>query len=192
MAKRYIVLTLFSIAFAIEEAIIVLYLRQLPASAAQTYALEAWREFCTLIVIGAIAWLAGTTGVQRARAFCFAFGIWDIVYYFGLWGLSGYPRLTEPDVLFLIPIPWVAPVWAPMAFAFVLVLIGLFGVVRERSALLVAGFVLALISFVYQSMLKTTGYPTWLFIVSLVMVLAAIPVQNRTKKETPGGVSPIA
>ena len=179
MAKRYAALALFAAAFGVEEAIIVLYLRQLPATAAHTYALETWREFCTLLVIGAIAWIAGTSPAYRARAFCFAFGIWDIVYYDALWALSGYPRLGDPDVLFLIPVPWLAPVWAPMAFAFVLVLIGLFGVVRERRGLLATGFLLALLSFVYESMLKTAGYPIWLFAISFVLVLAALPIRSR-------------
>jgi hypothetical protein len=179
MAKRYAALAVFAIAFGVEEAIIVLYLRQLPATAAHTYALETWREFCTLLVIGAIAWVAGTSATYRGRAFCFAFGIWDIIYYLALWALSGYPRLTEPDVLFLIPVPWIAPVWAPMAFAFVLVLIGLFGVVRERGALLVTGFLLALFSFVYEPMFKTTSYPIWLFAVSFALVLAALPIRLR-------------
>jgi hypothetical protein len=179
MAKRYIALTLFSVAFGIEEAIIVLYLRQLPAGN-HLYALETWREFCTLVVIAAIAWVAGNAAVSRARAFCFAFGIWDVVYYLALWLLSGYPRLTEPDVLFLIPVPWVAPVWAPMAFAFVLVLIGLFGVVRERTVLLIAGFLLALISFVYESMFKTQSYPVWLFIVAFLMALCALLSRRGT------------
>lgn len=180
MAKRYIALTLFSIAFGVEEAIIVMYLRQLPAAAGtHVYGFETWREFCTLVVIGVIACVAGTASAQRARAFCFTFGIWDIVYYFALWALSGYPRLTETDVLFLIPVPWLAPVWAPMAFAFILVLIGIFGIVRERSALLVTGFLLALFSFVYESTLKTTSYPIWLFAVSYALVLAALPVKLR-------------
>ncbi len=179
MGKRYAALTLFSIAFGAEEAIIVLYLRQLPASAAHTYALETWREFSTLIVIGAIAYLAGTSASLRARAFCFAFGIWDIVYYLALWGLSGHPALTEADVLFLIPVPWVAPVWAPMAFAFLLVLIGLFGIARERSAIFITGVLLALFSFVYESTVKSSSYPIWLFVVSFVLVLAALPVRLR-------------
>jgi hypothetical protein len=183
MAKKYFALTFFSVAFGVEEAIIVVYLRQLPAVAgARAYSLETWREVCTLIVIGAIAWLGGKDAAQRTRAYCFAFGIWDIVYYLALWLLSGYPRLTEPDVLFLIPVPWIAPVWAPMAFAFVLVLIGLFGIVRKRSALLILGFVLALVSFVYESMLKTNAYPVWLFAVAFALVLSAMPLRLRVRR----------
>jgi hypothetical protein len=174
--KRYMALALFSIAFGVEEAIIVLYLRHLAAFAGQAYALEIAREFCTLLVIGAIAWLAGASSAQRARAFCFAFGAWDIVYYLTLCSTSGFPKLADSDVLFLIPVPWIAPVWAPMAFALVLMLIGVVGVVRERSMLLAAGFILALLSFVYQTTFRVNAYPFWLFAVSLVLVLTALPL----------------
>lgn len=179
MAMRYVAVALFAIAFGVEEAIIVVYLRHLPVSAgAQAYALEMWREFSTLIVIGAVAWLAGTGAAYRARAFCFAFGLWDIVYYLGLWGLSGYPRLTQTDVLFLIPVPWLAPVWAPMAFAFILVLVGVLGVARQRGALLALAFVLALWSFVYESATGTSAYPLWLFVISFALALTALPLRS--------------
>lgn len=179
MAIRYVAVALFAIAFGVEEAIIVVYLRHLPASAgAQAYALEMWREFCTLLVIGAVAWLAGTSAAYRARAFCFAFGVWDIVYYLGLWGLSGYPRLTQTDVLFLIPVPWLAPVWAPMAFAFVLVLIGLLGIAPQRGVLMFLAFALALASFVYESAFNTTAYPLWLFLAAFALALAALPLRS--------------
>lgn len=176
MAMRYVAPALLAIAFGIEEAIIVVYLRLLPASAGNhVYTLEILRELCTLMVIGAIAWLAGVSASSRARAFCFVFGVWDIVYYLGLWLLSGYPRLTQTDVLFLIPVPWIAPVWAPMTFALILVLIGLFGLARQRSALLMCGFILALLSFVYESAFRTTAYPVWLFVLALGLALAGLP-----------------
>lgn len=182
MAMRYVAVALFSIAFGLEEAIIVVYLRALPASAGHVaYALEMWREFCTLLVIGALAWLAGATAAYRARAFCFAFGVWDIVYYISLWGLSGYPRINESDVLFLIPVPWIAPVWAPMAFACIMVLIGLLGVARQRGVLLAGAFVLALASFVYESAFRTTAYPLWLFVLSLALALGALPLGERLR-----------
>lgn len=175
-SKPYIALALFAIAFGVEEAIIVVYLRHLTAFATQAYGLEVARELCTLIVIGAIAWLAGASIAQRARAFCFAFGVWDIVYYLALWNTTGFPKITDSDVLFLIPVPWIAPVWAPMTFAALLVLIGVFGVVRQRGMLLAAGFALALFSFVYQTALNAHSYPLWLFILSFALVLTALPL----------------
>ena len=181
--QRYVALAVFAIAFGVEEAIIVVYLRHLNVFAAESYALEVGREACTLVVIGAIAWIAGAEMRQRAKAYCFAFGIWDIVYYFGLWSLSGTPTFTQPDVLFLIPVPWVAPVWSAMAYAFALVLIGVVGVPRERAWLLTAGFVLGLSSFVYQTLFHAPAYPVWLFVLAYALVLAALVRPLRRQYE---------
>ena len=100
------------------------------------------------------------------------------MYYAALWKLTGFPGIADNDVLFLIPVPWVAPVWAPVSFAVVLVLVGLFGVASRRSVLLAAGFVLALISFVYRAAFGIEGYPVWLFAVALLLALAALPVEE--------------
>jgi hypothetical protein len=43
------------------------------------------------------------------------FGVWDIGYYAFLRALTGFPSsLGDPDVVFLIPHAWVAPVWLPL------------------------------------------------------------------------------
>ncbi len=169
-------LIIFAIAFGIEEAIIVVYLRHLPSSyMANAYALEMFRELATLVIIAAVAWIATSSWGLRARAFCFAFGAWDIVYYIALWKLIGFPSLTDDDVLFLVPVPWIAPVWAPVAFAALLMVIGLFGVASQRSVLLASGFTLALLSFMYRSALHVEGYPLWLFAVAFILALAALP-----------------
>ncbi len=181
--QRYVALAVFAIAFGVEEAIIVVYLRHLSAFQSESYALEVVREACTLLVIGAIAWLAGEEVRQRAKAFCFAFGIWDIVYYLGLWGFAGGPTFVQPDVLFLIPVPWVAPVWAAMAYAFALVLIGVAGVPRDRAWLLTLGFMLGLFSFVYQTLFQVTAYPVWLFVIAYACVLGALVRTNRASYE---------
>lgn len=190
-ALPFAVLTLFSIAFGVEEAIIVIYLRSLAAHGGETvklavvspvippnaYALEVVREACTIVVLGAIAWIAASTLDRRIRAFLFAFGVWDIVYYLGLWMLSGSPRLTEYDVLFLIPFPWVSPVWAVMSFAAALVLFGIFGVSRKRIPFLVAGLALGWLSFVYPPFAR--GYPIWLFAIAIFSVALALPLGVR-------------
>ena len=177
MSFPLVPLTVFAIAFGIEEAIIVVYLRHLPSSyMANAYALEMIRELATLFIIGAFAWLVSSSWGLRARSFCFAFGAWDIVYYIALWKLTGFPALTDDDVLFLIPVPWIAPVWAPAAFAVLLMLIGLFGIASQRSVLLASGVTLALLSFLYRSVLQVEKYPLWLFAVAFVLALASFPI----------------
>lgn len=180
---RYPVLILFSIAFGIEEAIIVLYLRALAPGGTTAvvphvaYRLEMLRESTTLIALGAVAWLAASSAWNRGRAFLFAFGLWDIVYYVALWMLSGYPTLTSNDVLFLVPVPWTAPVWAPVAFASALILLGIFGIAPRRGALLLVGLILGLVSF----LISGTSYPVWLFLIAFACVLGALPLKKREK-----------
>ena len=78
--------------------------------------LEQWREVATLFMLGAVA-LLGPGGVRGfLRRGLWAFGIWDLAYYFFLRLLTGYPqRLTDLDIVFLVPITWVVPVWVPVA-----------------------------------------------------------------------------
>ncbi len=43
------------------------------------------------------------------------FAFWDIFYYIGLWGAIRWPpSLFTPDILFLIPVPWLSQVWFPV------------------------------------------------------------------------------
>ncbi len=78
--------------------------------------LEQWREVATLLMLGAVA-LPGSGGIRGfLRRGLWAFGIWDLGYYFFLRLLTGYPqRLTDLDIVFLVPIAWVVPVWVPVA-----------------------------------------------------------------------------
>jgi hypothetical protein len=47
--------------------------------------------------------------------FMIAFGVWDLVYYVGLKGMIGFPEsLLSWDILFLLPVPWLGPVLAPV------------------------------------------------------------------------------
>jgi hypothetical protein len=52
---------------------------------------------------------------ERSAIFLWCFAIWDICYYLGLYLTVGWPpSLLSPDVLFLIPVPWLAQVWFPI------------------------------------------------------------------------------
>jgi hypothetical protein len=75
-----------------------------------------------MIMLGAVAWLAGRNWQTRFGYFLLAFGLWDIFYYVFLASLSGWPRsLLDWDVLFLIPLPWWGPVLAPVSIAALMV-----------------------------------------------------------------------
>jgi hypothetical protein len=76
-------------------------------------------------MLGAVAYLGARTGWGRFGLFSIAFGVWDLVYYAGLRGALGWPAsLAVWDVLFLIPLVWTAPVWAPASMSVCLILCG--------------------------------------------------------------------
>ncbi|HEV8263801.1 MAG TPA: hypothetical protein VGQ06_02545 [Gemmatimonadales bacterium] len=85
-------------------------------------AIEVGREAATLVMLLAVAILAGRGRWERFLYFSLAFGIWDICYYVWLWVFIAWPpSLLTWDVLFLIPVPWLAPVLAPVIVSVCLV-----------------------------------------------------------------------
>jgi hypothetical protein len=130
----YLALAVYAAAMAYLEAAVVVYLRELFHPAGFSFPLmpieprmavaEIGREVATVIMIGAVAQLAGGCARDRFAAFAFVFGVWDILYYAWLKILIGWPQgWFDPDVLFLIPEPWVGPVIAPMLVALFLILL---------------------------------------------------------------------
>ena len=68
-----------------------------------------------MLMLLCTALLAAPRARERWAAFLWAFAIWDITYYAGLWATVRWPTsLKETDILFLIPVPWVAQVWYPL------------------------------------------------------------------------------
>ena len=73
-------------------------------------------------------------------AFAIAFGLWDISFYGFLKLMIQWPEsLSTWDILFLIPLPWVGPVWAPVLVALTMIVCGLislrFGGIARPAAL---------------------------------------------------------
>lgn len=127
----------FGVAMGYLEAAVVVYLRSAieigsvvpahdPGTMGTFEAIEIARELATLVMIAAVGWLAGRTRLERLAWAAVVFGTWDIVYYVGLRLAIGWPpTLDTLDVLFLIPGPWVGPVWAPIVVSAALVGSGL-------------------------------------------------------------------
>jgi len=77
--------------------------------------LEVLREAATILMLLSVALLTSTKSRARAAIFLWTFAIWDIAYYAALWATVRWPRsFKDPDVLFLIPVPWLSPVWFPL------------------------------------------------------------------------------
>jgi len=133
VVKRSLVwLVIYAIAMAYLESAVVVYLRALyypngfgfplVAMAGPMVAIEIGREAATVVMLLGVAWLAGRDGWERFFTFSIAFGVWDIFYYVWLWVFLGWPpSLLTWDVLFLIPVPWLGPVLAPILVSLALI-----------------------------------------------------------------------
>ena len=76
--------------------------------------IEMTREAAAIIMLLIIAWIAGTTWTEKGVYFLWTFAFWDLFYYVSLYILIKWPPSFKTiDVLFLIPVPWIAPVWFP-------------------------------------------------------------------------------
>ena len=65
-----------------------------------------------------IAYLVGSTWIERGVFFLWTFAFWDLFYYLSLYILIKWPpSLKTIDVLFLIPVAWIAPVWFPVGMS---------------------------------------------------------------------------
>jgi hypothetical protein len=85
---------------------------QLPPS---LLSLEVLREAATIFMLLSVALLTSTKFRARTAIFLWTFAIWDITYYAALWTTVRWPlSIRDPDVLFLIPVPWLSPVWFPL------------------------------------------------------------------------------
>jgi hypothetical protein len=76
---------------------------------------ELFREGATIVMLITLALLAAQRIRERWAIFLWAFAVWDMAYYAGLWATVRWPgSLKDLDVLFLIPVPWVSQVWFPV------------------------------------------------------------------------------
>jgi hypothetical protein len=140
--RRFTALAIFALAFGFVESAVVVYLRaavgllpgytgtlselqhssegyrqeqslsQFPQS---LLTIEMYREAATMTMLVSLALLAAPRASARWVAFLWVFAVWDMAYYAGLWATVRWPvSLADLDVLFLIPLPWVAQVWFPL------------------------------------------------------------------------------
>jgi hypothetical protein len=94
--------------------------------------LEVAREAGTILMLAGVGLCAGGSSVRGFAAFLVAFGVWDVSFYASLKLLLGWPAsLWTWDLLFLIPVPWVGPVVAPLVVSVTMVGCGLHAIARD-------------------------------------------------------------
>lgn len=153
-------------------------------------AIEVGREAATLVMIGAVGVLVGRTKVERLAWSAVVFGAWDIGYYAWLNAFSGWPpTLDTTDLLFLIPVPWVGPIWSPVAVSVALVGVGLIAARRERTGRTLnlarrhwtaglAGGAIVILSYTIDAGRLIDGglpgpYPWPIFVIGMLLALVA-------------------
>lgn len=165
---------LFAIAMAYLEAAVVVYLRRVygitdlmlsvPPFDPQIGAIEFGRELSTLVMLLSVGIIAGQNLQSRLGVAIFAFGLWDIFYYIWLRVFFGWPTsLLDPDLLFLIPLPWWGPVLSPVLIALLMVVVGVllslaaetgitFCFTRINLAILLVGILVVLYTFMADAL----------------------------------------
>ncbi len=220
-------LVLFSIAFGYLEAAVVAYLRsiyapmrahffpripstelfpllsldQLRAFGPEHIArvrIELGREFATLLMLAGAALAATRKARTWVAAFVLCFGVWDIAFYASLKLLLHWPAsLLTWDILFLLPVPWVGPVLAPILVSVSMIVAGLIVLWREESGtpvhisgsrwlFIVLGGVIIVLAFIYDFRATAAGAQphafNWaLFLAGEAIGLAAFATAVRRK-----------
>ncbi len=136
MLLKYILLAVFGIAMAHLEGVVVVYLRKaldfnengsninfLQKFPKKYLFIERTREAATIIMLVVLAVLVGNGLFDMIIVFLWTFAFWDLFYYVSLYVLIKWPNnLKTIDVLFLIPKPWIAPVWFPICISSITIL----------------------------------------------------------------------
>jgi hypothetical protein len=144
LLKKLPAVIMWAVAFAFVEAAVVEYLRALyyplhkggflfplmTASQIQAMGDEHWRrllievgrELCTLIMLAGVGAMAGRNRREAWAHFMIAFGVWDIFFYLWLKVFLNWPAgVMTWDLLFLVPVPWVSPVLAPVLISLTMI-----------------------------------------------------------------------
>jgi hypothetical protein len=214
MRRIVLGLFLFGISFGYVEAAVVIYLRALyeplrqrltpgrapgdlfplldrdrmVAAAPETARLlnvEVIREAATIVMLAAVALVVAGERNLWLPAFAIAFGVWDVSFYLFLRLWIGWPAsLLTWDILFLLPVPWVAPVLAPVIVSLTIVGCGLVALwrpvgIRPRHWIgLILGGALVILSFTWDFRYVLAGnlphpFAWWLFLTGQLVGLGA-------------------
>ena len=200
----------FGVTMGVFEASIVVYLRELyypegfsfplKMAPARLIVVELCREAASIVMLAAVAVIAGKRFWERFGYFLIIFGVWDIVYYAWLKVTIGWPvTLFDRDILFLIPLPWIGPVIAPALIALLMIVVGTmitrlfadgfqFRPTGLSWILSLAATAILLFSFMRDTdaglrQAMPEPYPWWMLAAGLIFYISAfVHVYRRTSK----------
>lgn len=129
--------------------------------------IELGREFATLATLGGVGLIAARGLREWVAVFLVCFGVWDIAFYSFLRLLLSWPAsLFTWDILFLLPVPWVGPVIAPILVSISIIAAGLMmlwreyngrpvQIARSRWAVIIVGGAIVVAAFIWD--FRNTG-----------------------------------
>lgn len=200
---------LFAVAFAFVESSVVVYLRalyypegfQFPLKVLGVHhlAIELSREAATIVMLVTIGIVAGITRWERCAYFLIAFGVWDIFYYIWLKVAINWPAsVFDWDILFLLPVPWIGPVIAPVLVSVLMIAAGVLILHRDHEQwmfrvplkvwiIAVSGTALILVSFMIDTPATLRQQPPEpyhyeLFGAGIALYLAAMILAFRKRR----------
>ena len=135
--EKFLLLALFGIIMAHLEGVVVVYLRKalgiidlqsnrelLKKLPKHDINIEKTREVATMLMIVILSLLVGKTWLDMIVVFLWTFAFWDLFYYLSLYLLIKWPPdFATIDVLFLMPRPWIAPVWVSIGISSITIII---------------------------------------------------------------------
>ncbi len=144
ITKTVLVYFIFGFAMAYLESAVVVYLRKiyypqgfyfpLKIISPSIAVVEVGREFSTLLMLVFVALMHKGNFKERFSLFAFSFAVWDLFYYFWLKVLLNWPTgFGDWDILFLIPLPWIAPWIAPAMISIALIISSLIVLYRSEK-----------------------------------------------------------
>ena len=135
--EKLVVVGIYAIAMAFLETAVVVYLRALFYPNGFNFPLVGYldpvflnvewiREFATIIMLLTIGYLSAKKFYPKFAYFLYAFAIWDNFYYVFLKLTLNWPAsFLSWDLLFMIPWPWVGPVFAPVVCSFLFIVLAI-------------------------------------------------------------------
>lgn len=170
--KKIITVSIFAIAMAFLENVIVIYLRKLyypngfnfPLASVDSFVfnVEFIRELFTIVMLYCIGYLAGKKFPEKFAYFLYSFAIWDIFYYVFLKLILNWPSsFLTWDLLFLIPFSWASPVLAPIICSITMIVLSMVLITLEDKkykvkiifrewSLLILGSIFILYTFLFD------------------------------------------
>lgn len=208
--------SLFAISMGFFESAVVVYLRTiaypggfefplkpLPPTLAIT---ELLREFFSLLMLVSVGMILGKRTIERFAWFIYNFAIWDLFYYLFLYVLIDWPAsVFTPDLLFLIPVPWVSPVLAPSLLSLLMIVLAILifyfsGKIRylhfkaKELFFLIIGSMVCLLSFMFDSLFSsqsilsqagvTFSFNWWIFGAGFLIIFYGIGIFFLSNKKT--------